>query len=125
MNTKANVQMTQHSEHQTHNTLTRRFRGQVKDAVQASHYWLDSRLFGNKRPSKDAFDFGDVATVGKHLKRSDLGFHDLDINIDFGIFLGEHEDGWVVGIKNEDGTRLTGAEVFESLSDLKRSWILD
>jgi hypothetical protein len=106
-------------------TATRRIRGEQIDADQAYEYWLDSPIWGTKRPSKNDSDFGDTQTVGKHLKRSGLTFHQFEDNLDFGLYLGEHKGKWVVGIKNEDGSKLAGGEVFDSLSDLKQAWILD
>jgi len=95
------------------------------DATTAYNYWLDSPIWGHKRPTKNASDFGDAQTVGLHLKRSCLTFHQLDITLDFGLFLGEHDGKWIVGIKNEDASKLIGGEVFDSLSELRQAWELD
>lgn len=47
---------------------------------------------------------------------------------DFGIFLGLHPEGWVVGIKDFDsldGSVLTGCEIYSSLEELKKVWRVD
>jgi hypothetical protein len=106
-------------------TITKRICGQQIDADQACQYWLDSPVFFEKRQSKDQFDFGDDRTVGKCLKRRYLSFYDYQENLDFGRFLGKHQDKWVVGIVNEDSSQLVGGEVFDSLEDLKQAWELD
>ena len=107
-------------------TAAKRVRGEQIDSAKAYNYLLDSSLFGKKRNSKDAFDFGDDATVGKHLKRRYLTFNEYEIELDFGVFLGKHADGkWVVGIWNTDCSNLVGGEVFDSLGDLKGVWQLD
>lgn len=106
-------------------TVTNRIRGEVREARAAHEYCLNSPIFGEKRTPQSRYDFGDAATVGKNLKRSGLSFHELEDETDFGIYLGEHPDGWVVGIIDGPGTRLVAAEVFKTLGDLKQAWELD
>lgn len=104
---------------------TNRVRGEVKNATEAIAYWYESTIFGPKRDCKDKYDFGDTQTVGVHLKRTGFLCYDLENSLDFGRFLGEHKDGWVVAICAEDFKGFCTAEVFKTLEDLKRSWELD
>lgn len=74
-------------------------------------------------------DFGDPATIGKHLKRRNLTSLEQELGLDFGLFLGQHEvDGkekWVVAIKSIDGSQIVEGELFPSLQSLKEAWQLD
>lgn len=78
------------------------------------------------RQPKDAFDFGDDATIGLHLKRVGYSISDTtgDPNQVFGRYLGRHPDGYVVAVTG----LLSGAhtcEIFDFLPELKRQWKLD
>jgi hypothetical protein len=44
-------------------TTLNRIRGEVRDAVSAHQYWLESCIFGKKRVPQNQFDFGDDQTV--------------------------------------------------------------
>ncbi len=95
-----------------------------KDVSAAREYLLDCPAFGEKRIPTHAFDFGDIHTVLLHLKR--VGSTICDGSPDnYGVYLGEHTDGYVVGIKDFIGTNLTGCEVFESQEEMKTIWQLD
>lgn len=105
-------------------TVTNRIRGEVRDSKSAHDYYMNSTVFATRRRLFNKNDWGDAQTVGVNLKRSGLSFHELQED-DFGIFLGEHPDGWVVGLIDVEGSRLTAAEVFPSLEALKQAWELD
>ena len=90
---------------------------------QVADVYLDSPIWGNKKISKDVYDFGDNDTVGKHLKRSDIDYFTKPNG--FGVFLGQHTIGWVVGIKNLMGSQLVSGLVYDSLDTLKQQWQLD
>ena len=82
--------------------------------------------FGHKqRQSKHEYDFGDQATVGSHVKRIGLGFHELQTERDFGAFLGEYEGRYGIGIWSFGATHFVGCETFDSLEELKKHWQLD
>jgi len=106
-------------------TLTKRKRGEVMDAKAAHDFWLDCNWFGPKRVCRGSIDFGDQGSVGKHLKRSDLDFYQLEERLDFGVYLGKTRGKYVVGIWNEDCTVLVACEVFESVSEVQHCWQLD
>jgi hypothetical protein len=95
-----------------------------KDELAARDYFLDCPAFGEKRVPSHAFDFGDIHTVLLHLKK--VGSTICDNNPDnYGVYLGHHADGYVVGIKNIIGDALTGCEVFSTQEDMKTIWQLD
>ena len=86
---------------------------------------------GLRRPTGPD-DFGDAATVGLHVMRRGKGFQDLNIETDFGLYMGEqHFAGtsaiihrqWCVGIIDA-GNNITGFESFSTLEELKREWRL-
>lgn len=87
------------------------------------NYWLNTPLFGEKRLPKNAMDFGDLATIGKCMKRKNLSFTELG-DRDFGIFLGHHNDIWVVAIVDLYNNLVEG-EGFPTLEELKDVWQLD
>lgn len=103
----------------------KRTRGEVKDAQAAQKYLMNSMWFGPKRDPRNQHDFGDNATIGVHLKRIGISFHDYQDELDFALFLGAQDDGYVVAIKNMDASDIVGAEVFETLEQLKQVWELD
>lgn len=72
-------------------------------------------------------DFGDIETVGLSLRRIGFSMSTPEFKPDdsFGVFLGEHPDGWVVAVKKFDYSGFAGCEVHESLDSLKRYWELD
>ena len=98
-----------------------------KDAGEASKYAMESKLFGNKRSPAGRGDYGDDETVGLCLRRigTNLCSHDFDKDDSFGRYLGQHPDGWVVGISKMDYSGWAGCEVFEDLDSLRRTWELD
>lgn len=65
-------------------------------------------------------DWGDAATIGICLKRHNYNYGEND----FGIYLGQYPEGWVVGIQ-DIGFEVIKFEVFESLEELKNEWICD
>lgn len=96
-----------------------------KDSVVALDYWVDSGVFGKKRTATGPFDYGDSATVGLNLKRNSCEFGKSDPNDVFGIYLGQHPEGYVVGIKKLDLTGFSACEIFETIGDLHAEWRLD
>ena len=98
------------------------------DSTQANRMLLSKAnavMSDEKRLPNGPFDFGDEQTVGLHMKR--VGKNILELGeFDFGLYLGEVDGQWVVGIKDMMTTLpLVGAELFESLEDLKQEWQLD
>lgn len=94
-----------------------------KSAEAAAEYWLDSPVFGVKRSPDFRSDFGDRDTVGLALRR--IGFDSNKPDDAFGLFLGQHPDGWVVAIKKLDYSGFSACEVYPSLDSVKFSWELD
>lgn len=85
---------------------------------------MDISLFGKKRIPRTADDFGDVATIGLHLKKRtpQTGIPD-DY---FGRYLGQLNNGkWGVGIKDLMTWEITSIVEYEDLDELKRNWQLD
>ncbi len=84
--------------------------------------------------NKNPFDFGSSETVPCELKRVNKKFPDMDMREDFGRYLGNHPQGYCVGIYDivKDETAflevrmpLWKIQVFDSLDALKREWQLD
>ena len=100
---------------------------ETKPAQEAYRYHGDSPVFGIKRSPDNRRDFGDPQTVGLSLRRVGLSFDNPDykMNESFGVFLGEHDEGWVVATKMFDYSGLSGCEIFKTLESLKRRWELD
>lgn len=98
-----------------------------KPAEVAYRYHIDSPVFGNKKSPNSRGDFGGSDTVGLSLRRIGLSFDNPEYKPDesFGKFLGQHDDGWVVGVSKFDYSGYSGCEIFPSLEDLKRRWELD
>ena len=93
-----------------------------------------SRLFAttSRRIPTHRDDYGDNPTVGLHLKRRNLEKYPLfDPTIDpasrpdFGIYLGQQSDGFVVALKDLFMTKCIGIEVFETEEALHEEWTLD
>lgn len=98
-----------------------------KSAEDAANYWADSPVLGNKRSPNNRGDFGDNKTVGLSLRRIGFSMSNPEFKPDdsFGMFLGEHPDGWVVAIKKFDYSGFAACEVHPSLESLKMRWELD
>ena len=96
-----------------------------KDGNAAADYWMDSGIFGNKRIPIAPFDYGDAATVGLNLKRNSYDLGSGDPNDAFGIYLGKHSDGYVVGVKKLDWSGFSACEIYDSVGDLHADWRLD
>jgi len=94
------------------------------DVSAANEYLMDCPVLVDKRVPTDAFDYGDEQTVLLHLKRvgSSIGDRKED---NYGLYLGYHSDGYVVGIKNFLGNGFIGCEVFETIEEMKTIWQLD
>lgn len=96
------------------------------DPAAISAFLRDTVWPDEARSPKDAFDFGDDATVGLHVKRVGYSLSDntLDPNQVFGRYLGRHPDGYVVVVTG----LLTGphsCEIYDFLPELKQQWQLD
>jgi hypothetical protein len=87
--------------------MSKRNRGEVRNGAFAYNCWLDSPVWQQKRPTNGLMDFGDDATIGVSLKRDCLNFHELELGMDFGMYLGKHNDKWVVGISTWKATSLS------------------
>lgn len=98
------------------------------NSVRANRILLskaDAVMSDEKRFPTGPFDFGDEQTIGMHMKR--VGKNVLELGeFDFGLFLGEVDGSWAVGIKDMMTVLpLVGAELYESLEELKEEWQLD
>jgi hypothetical protein len=99
-----------------------------KSVMDAAVYQFDSPVFGKKKSPTSRSDFGGQDTVGLNLRRIGLSFDlpgEFPMDESFGVFLGKHDDGWVVALKKFDYSGLSGAEVFPDLDSLQRRWELD
>ena len=98
-----------------------------KSNDDAARYWEDSPVLGNKRSPENRSDFGDNKTVGLSLRRIGVSMNSPEFKPDdsFGLFLGEHPDGWVVAVKKFDYSGFSSCEVHPSLESIKRFWELD
>lgn len=98
-----------------------------KSSEDAARYWSDSAIFGSKRSPENRSDFGDNKTIGLSLRR--IGFNidnkEFDPDDSFGLFLGQHTDGWIVAIKKFDFSGFSSCEVHQSLESIQRKWELD
>lgn len=100
-----------------------KIKGNLLNTRQINEYLFDTPVWCPKRIPANNYDFGDSGTLGMHLKRSNIKFQEFD-NEDFGIFLGEHDEKWVIGILDDKGYVVSG-EYFDSLEELKQAWELD
>ena len=98
-----------------------------KSAEDAAQYWSDSSIFGSKRSPENRSDFGDNKTVGLSLRRIGSNIDNKESNPDdsFGLFLGKHQDGWIVAIKKFDFSGFSACEIHQSLESVQRKWELD
>jgi hypothetical protein len=98
-----------------------------KSAEDAARFWLDSPVLGVKRSPKNRTDFGDSETVGLSLRRVGFSMSNPEFKPDdsFGTFLGEHPEGWIVGVKKFDYSGWAACEIHDTLESLKRHWELD
>lgn len=94
------------------------------DVSAAREYLMECAVLNGKRIPNDAFDYGDEQTVMLHLKRVGSVICD-DKEDNYGIYLGHHSDGYVVGIKDLFGRDFIGCEVFDSVEEMKVTWQLD
>lgn len=93
-----------------------------KDRDALEEYLLDTLMVAEKRIPTAADDFGDPQTVGLHLKRQGYSI-EHDHPEPFGRYLGQHSDGYVVAVSNVFD--FVGAEVYNTLDELKQEWQLD
>lgn len=99
-------------------------RGNVSKYFAESRKLFEDAILNGRRSPAGAFDYGDEATVLLHLKRVGSCISELKED-NYGVYLGKHNDGYVVGIKSLFGDGLTGCEVFETEDEMKVSWQLD
>jgi hypothetical protein len=95
-----------------------------KDRLAAIAYAKKSVLPDQHRIPADAHDYGDQDTVGLHMKRNTFDIGDVAADDVFGLYLGKHPDGYVIMV-TDVFSRPTGAEVFETLEEMKAEWRLD
>lgn len=94
------------------------------DRTMAVKYLQNISLLESRRIPNGPFDYGDEQTVMLHLKR--VGSSISDVKEDnYGVYLGLHNDGYVVGIKDFFSTKLTGCEVFPTIEEMQKEWQLD
>lgn len=103
--------------------MTTMIRKSREEAIALAHATAIPRP---KRKPNGPDDFGDTKTIGLELKRRSytIGAVDNDGNDAFGVYLGQHPEGYVVFLWNML-YQPTGAEVFETLEELKTEWRLD
>lgn len=97
------------------------------DEAETLRFWLGSRTVTApaQRRRVDRSDFGGADDVGLNLRRigrqnvTDFGPDD------FGVFLGRHDDSFVVAVKDFWTWKPTTCEIFSSLAELKQFWELD
>lgn len=96
-------------------------------AQEAHQIWLDTPVFAPRSR-------GPSLAPGKCLKRLGKDFDDLDMDRDFGVYLGQHGHEHLVAIKHPDdcaglgplgGYPFTGLEAFADLGDLASQWEMD
>jgi hypothetical protein len=87
---------------------------------EARELLLDIRFGYKPRKVSGPWDWGDNATVLLHVKRMNKDFYHLDLEKDFGRYLGNN----IVGIKDHNGV-ITSCEIFDSESEMKQEWMLD
>lgn len=85
---------------------------------------MDTSIFGEKRKPVSAFDFGDQATIGLHLKRCGKNIENF-VDYDFGIYLGESYGKFHVGTMKIMEFKPEKLESFSTLEELKQQWMLD
>lgn len=90
---------------------------------EVGQFWLDSPVLQTQRKIAHHEDWGDQATVGINLKRRGVPFYQATEEC-YGLYLGKHEKGFVVGIKSWV-TALKSGELFETLEELKQRWEID
>lgn len=95
------------------------------DAALAREYFFACHAFSEKRYPTHALDYGDIHTVMLHLKRIGSRLEDSLESPNYGYYLGHHDDGYVVGIKNFLGDDLIGCELFDTEEEMKSVWQLD
>lgn len=96
----------------------------IRKDEEAANSYFQNCSFAQKRCPVDAFDYGDEQTVCLSLKRVGYNFND-DVDNSFGVYLGKHYDGYVVGIKKFTWNGFNACEVFDSITEMKRVWQLD
>ncbi len=84
---------------------------------------MEVPIFGKKRRPVSAEDFGDVETIGLHLKRKGVGESYQDH--DFGVYLGHVKNGYGVATMEVMSFIPTKLETYATLDALHREWRLD
>lgn len=95
-----------------------------KDRDAAIQYMQATKRPETRRTPTAADDFGDEMTVGLCVKRQSHNMATSDPNDSFGFYLGQHADGFVIGV-HDLFFRPSAAEVYPTLEDLKADWRLD
>jgi hypothetical protein len=71
-------------------------------------------------------DFGGPNSVRQNLRRIGVQYMADDAPADcFGVYLGQHGDKWLVGIKDIWSWEIVKIEEYDSLGELKQCWELD
>lgn len=95
-----------------------------RDASAGVAYARQTVLLGWHRCPTSEYDYGDQETVGLHVKRTTFDIGDVAADDVFGLYLGKHQDGYVILVTNVFYTTI-GAEVFETLEEMRKEWKLD
>jgi hypothetical protein len=81
--------------------------------------------FAQRFSPKNEYDFGPSNTVWLRLKRAGKNTDQLNPMEDYGVYLGQHGDKFVVGISDFESGRPCAYEEFNDLAELKQVWMLD
>lgn len=95
-----------------------------RDAREAIAYAKQTVLPDQPRRPTSPHDYGDQDTVGLHVKRNRFDIGDVAADDVFGLYLGKHHDGYVI-LVTDIFSKPNGAEVFETIEEMKAEWQLD
>jgi len=95
-----------------------------KNARAAMAYAKQTVLPDQPRRPTSTQDYGDQDTVGLHMKRNTFDIGDVAADDVFGLYLGKHHDGYVIMV-TDIWSKPNGAEVFETIEEMKEEWQLD
>jgi hypothetical protein len=96
-------------------------------ARQALAFALATPMTGRLKPRQDRSDFGGQDSHLLKVRRigRDYPCGDDVQDGDFGLYLGHHDDGYVVALQSILPGDIIGHERFATLAELKADWELD
>ena len=96
-------------------------------ARQALAYLLDTPRTGRLMARRDRSDFGGEDSHLLRVRRISRAypFGDDIRDGDFGMYLGRHDDGFVVALQSVFPGDIIGYEQYETLAELQHDWQLD